>query len=108
MVEKQIKPEYLKMAFMEEAINASIKDVIKHHEDKKFIGQPYDLSDEKKEDILILTYKLDTYPEVEVKNDSWRNLAVSAVNTSITQEEIDQALTNLIKQYADYSDAESI
>lgn len=108
MVEKQIQPEYLKMAFMEEAINASIKDVIKNHEDKKFIWQPYDLSDEKKGDILVLTYKLDTYPEVEVKNDGWKKLAVSPVDTAVTQEETNQALTNLTKQYADYIDAESI
>lgn len=108
MVEKQIQPEYLKMAFMEESINASIKDIIKNHEDKKFIGQPYDLSDEKKGDLLILTYKLDTYPEVEVKNDSWKKLAVSPVDTSVTPEEIDQALTNLTKQYADYADAQVV
>ena len=48
MVEKQIQPEYLKMAFMEETINASIRTIIKEHEDKKFIGQPYDLNEDKK------------------------------------------------------------
>jgi trigger factor len=108
MVEKQIQPQYLKMAYMEEVVNASIKSILKEHEDKKFIGQPYDLSDEKKEDLLVLTYKLDTYPEVEVKNDGWKKLTVAAVDTAVTKDEITQALQNLAKQYADYSDAESI
>jgi hypothetical protein len=48
MVEKQIQPQYLKMAFMEESINASIKAILKEHADKQFIGQPYDINEEVK------------------------------------------------------------
>jgi trigger factor len=108
MVEKQIKPEYLKMAFFEEAVNASIRAMLKEHEDKKFIGQPYDLNEEKKWDILIITYKLDSYPEAEVKNADWKKLSIPAINTSVTKEEVTQAISNLQKQYAEYKDADSI
>lgn len=108
MVEKQIQPEYLKMAFLEEALNASIKTIIKDHADIQFIGQPYDLNQEEKEGTLTLTYKLDTYPEVAVKNDGWKKLAISPVDTTVSKDEVEQAITNLKKQYADYKDADSI
>lgn len=108
MVEKQIQPQYLKMAYMEEAVNASIKSILKEHEDKKFIGQPYDLNDEMKWETLVITYKLDTYPEVDVKNDGWKKLSVSPVESGATKEEVNQALSNLSKQYADYKDADAI
>jgi FKBP-type peptidyl-prolyl cis-trans isomerase (trigger factor) len=108
MVEKQIQPEYLKMAFIEEAINASIKTILKEHEDKKFIGQPYDLNQEQKGDLLIITFKIDTYPEVDVKNDGWKKLAVAPIDTAVTNDEVEKAISNLQKQYADYSDAQSI
>ncbi len=108
MVEKQIQPQYLKMAFMEESINASIKSLLKEHADKQFIGQPYDINEEKKWDSLILTYKIDTYPQAEVKNDGWKKLTVEAVDKTVTQEEVSKAVTNLSKQYADYKDADSI
>lgn len=108
MVEKQIQPEYLKMAFMEEIVNASIKSILKEHEDKKFIGQPYDLHEEKKWDILVMTFKLDTYPEVNVDNDWWKKLAISPVDTTVEKDEVQKALSNLTKQYADYKDADQV
>ncbi len=108
MVEKQIKPEYLKMAFFEEAVNASIKSLLKDHGDTKFIGQPYDLNEEKKWDILMITYKLDSYPEAEVKNADWKKLTISPINTDVSADEVTQALSNLQKQYAEYTDAEKI
>jgi trigger factor len=108
MVEKQVKPEYLRMAFLEEALNASINDLIKTQEDKKFIGQPYDLHDEEKDSILTLTYKLDTYPETQVLNDSWKKLRIAKIDTAVTKDEEEQAYANLIKQYAEYADADTI
>ncbi len=108
MVEKQIKPEYLKMAFLEECLNASIKFMIKDHADMQFIGQPYDLNNEEKDDTIILTYKLDTYPEVTVKNADWKKLTINAIDTTVSKEETAQALNNLKKQYADYNEAEVI
>lgn len=108
MVEKQIQPEYLKMAFIEEAINASIKTILKEHTDKKFIGQPYDLNQEQKGDVLIITFKLDTYPEVDVNNDGWKKLAIAPIDTSVSSDEVEKAIANLQKQYADYTDADSI
>jgi trigger factor len=108
MVEKQIKPEYLRMAFLEEALNASINDIIKTQEDKKFIGQPYDLHDEEKDGVLTITYKLDTYPDTEVLNDDWKKLSIAKIDTAVTKEEEEQAYTNLIKQYAEYTDTDTI
>ncbi len=108
MVEKQIRPEYLKMAFLEEALNASIKVMIKEHADMQFIGQPYDLNNEEKGETMILTYKLDTYPEVTVKNADWKKLSIAAIDTAVTKEETQQALSNLSKQYADYQEADVI
>jgi trigger factor len=108
MVEKQIQPQYLKMGFMEEAINASIKSILKEHGNEKFIGQPYDINEEKKDDTLIITYKLDAYPEAEAKNDGWKKLSVSPIDTTVASDEVEKAMQNLQKQYADHKDVDSI
>lgn len=108
MVEKQIQPQYLKMAFLEEAINASIKIILKEHADKQFIGQPYDINQEEKGEMLVITYKLDTYPEVIVKNTDRKKLTIPAIDTTVDKKDTEQAITNLQKQYADYKDADVI
>ncbi|MEI7478422.1 MAG: trigger factor family protein [bacterium] len=108
MVEKQIKPEYLRMAFLEEILHKSLNDLMKDHDDKKFIGQPYDLKDEENGDTLVVTYKLDTYPEAEITNADWKKLTIAPVDTTVNEKEIEQAMSNLQRQYADYEDAETV
>ena len=108
MVEKQIKPEYLQMAIVEEIINESIKIIIKDHANIQFIWQPYEITPEDKDGGKVISYKLDVYPEVTVKNTTWEKLSIDPVDTFITKEDTEKAIDNLKRQYADYKEAEII
>jgi trigger factor len=108
MVEKQVQPEYLQMAFMEEVINHGIKTIVKEHADIHFIGQPYDLNPEEKDGHTLITFTLDTYPEVDVLNTEWKKLSMSAIATDVSDADVDQAILNLQKQYAEYKDTEIV
>lgn len=108
MVEQQIKPEYLQMAIVEEIINDSIKGVIKDHANIQFIGQPYDITPEDKDGGKVISYKLDVYPEVVEKNANWKKLTIDPIDTTISPEDTQQAISNLQRQYADYKDADEI
>lgn len=108
IVEKNIKPEYMQMAMYEEVINKALQKVVKENEKIQFIGQPYDLNDTKDDKGWTITFKLDVYPEVEVKDKKWEDLHVHAIDTEATAEEEANALNNLARQYADYQDTDTI
>lgn len=108
IVEQNIKPEYMQMAMYEEVINKALQKVVKENEKIQFIGQPYDLQDTKDEKGWTITFKLDVYPEVEVKDNKRESLHVHAIEATATAEEKENAFTNLRRQYADYQDADTI
>ena len=108
IVEKNIKPEYMQMAMYEEVINKALQKVVKENEKIQFIGQPYDLQDKKENDVWTITFKLDVYPEVEVKDKKWESIHIHAIDTAPTAEEEANALNNLRRQYADYQDTDTI
>jgi trigger factor len=108
MVEKQVQPEYLNMAFMEEVINQGIKTLVKDHTDIHFIGQPYDLQPSDTDGKTVITFTLDTYPEVDVVNADWKKLSMAAIATDVTDTEVAQAVLNLQKQYAEYKDTDTV
>lgn len=108
IVEKNIKPEYLQMAMYEEVMNKALQKVVKENENIQFIGQPYDLQDKKADDIWTITFKLDVYPEVDVKDKKWQSLKIDPIDAAPTAEEEANALNNLARQYADYQDADTI
>ncbi len=108
IVEKNIKPEYLQMAMYEEAINKTLQKIVKENEKIQFIGQPYDLQDKKEEKEWTITFKLDVYPEVEVKDKKWASIKMDTIDTAPTAEEKENALNNLRRQYADYQDTDTI
>lgn len=109
IVEKQIKPEYLEMAIVEEIINDSIKYILKEHADIQFIGQPYEINEGTKDDQWrSLTYKLDVYPDIEVKDNKWEKLTIDPIDTTIGKDEAEKAIENLQRQYAEYKDADEI
>lgn len=108
IVEKKIRPEYLEIALYEEVIHAGTKEIINANQEIKFIGNIYDLHRTEKDDASIFTFKLDVYPEVTVKNDKWNKLTISKIDAEPTQEEIDQTLSNLQKQYASYEETDTV
>jgi trigger factor len=108
IVEKNIKPEYMQMAMYEEVLNKTLQQVVKENEKIKFIGQPYDLQDNKDDKWRVITFKIDVYPEVEVKDSKWKSAHVHTIETKPTAEEEANALMNLRRQYADYKDVDAI
>lgn len=108
MVEKQVQPEYLTMGIYEEVINHGIKKLLDENKEIRFIGNPYDIKDVKKDDEVTFTFKLDVYPEVVVKNADWKKLSINAIDTQVTEQEIQQTIENLQRQYAEYKDADEI
>lgn len=55
-----------------------------------------------------MTMKLDIFPQVEVLNNDREKEQLPEIKSAATQEEIDNALISLKKNYADYQDADTI
>jgi len=108
MVEQNVKPEYLKVWIYEEAIHEWIEKVINENPDIKFIWQIYDLNQNEENDKVLLTFKLDVYPEVETKNDNWKIYEAKPIDDSVEAKEIDDAILNIKRQYAEYKEVENV
>jgi trigger factor len=108
MVEQQVNPMYIEMGVIEEGVNASIQQVIAEHKDLSFIGQIYDLDRKDNDDITTVSYKLDVYPQITAKNDTWKSMGLFPVNPNVSTEELEDSFKNLQRQYADYQEASMI
>ena len=108
IVAQNIKPEYMQMAMYEEVINKALQNVIKDNANIQFIGQPYDLNDTKDENNRTITFKLDVYPDAEVKDKKWESIHIHDIDEKPTAEEEANARNNLRRQYADYQDTDTV
>ena len=108
LVEENIKPEYFTMGVFEDLVNKGLQTLLKANPTLRFIGEPYDLKQDKKGEETTVTLKLDIFPEVEVKGDEWKKLSMPKITAEATQDEIDDSLLRLKKNYADYVDAEVV
>lgn len=108
MVKKEINPIYLDMDILNDIINQSINQVLDENKTIKFIGEPYGLERDNKEGETILRYKLDIYPDVEVSNDNWKSMSVEKIDAHISDQEVEEALVGLKKQYATYVDSDIV
>lgn len=106
MIMEKLNPEYVEMWVYEKLINEWLKAILDENKDIKFIWEPYDLDkDDAKKTISV---KLDIYPEVEVKDDKWKRNKMKKIESKATDAEVDEALLNLKKNYADYQDTDKI
>jgi trigger factor len=108
VVEKFVKPEYIKAWIYEYAINDGIKKIMKENPDLKFIWAIYDLQEKEENWKVILTFKIDVYPEVEVLNDNWKAVKVEKFDENVSEEEINKVLDQLKLQYAEYKDGDIV
>lgn len=109
MVEERVSPEYLKVAMYEEALHANTGKLLQEHADKKFIGQMYDLRiDDAKPEAINLLFTLDVYPEIEQKDTKREKVTAPAINAEASDAEIEETMTNLKRQYASYTKADSV
>ncbi|MDR0860259.1 MAG: hypothetical protein LBO09_04760 [Candidatus Peribacteria bacterium] len=106
LVEKNVQPEYLNMSIVEHIANHGIQSAVTEHPEIRFIGEPYDYSQDEKEGITTIKLKLDIYPEIEIKKDSWKSETIKPITVKVEKKDIEDAITNLRKNYADYQDTE--
>ena len=106
LVMEKLNPEYIEMWVIESLMNEWLKAILDENKDLKFIWEPYDLDkDDAKKTISV---KLDIYPEVEVKDDKWKKNKMKKIDSKATDAEVEDALINLKKNYADYVDTDKI
>jgi len=108
MVREKVNEQYVTIAIYEELINKGIQEILAENKDARLIGEPYDINQEKKDDTIIITFKLDTYPEVEIKNTKREKISVAKIDTKPTKEDMDNAVMQLKKNYADYKDSDTL
>jgi len=104
-IKKRINNEYLQWAIYEQAINNALKDVVKEYQ---LIWQIYDLNNEKKWDDTIISFKVDKYPEVEVKNNNYDSVTPILPDETVNKEDIEKAIKWLQTQFAEYEDVENV
>ncbi len=106
LIEEKLNPEYIEMWTYEELINKWLHEVLHENTDIKFIGEPYDLNKNEKENKL--SVKLDVYPEIQVLDDKRKSNKMNKIDTNATEQEVEDSLINLKKNYADYQDTDKI
>lgn len=108
LVEEHIQPQYISLSIYEYLINKWLQEVVTQESSIRFIGEPYDIKQDKQWDDTVVSLKLDIFPEVIVKDSSWDKLSINKISPQATKEEIDEALLRLKKNYADYKDCDMI
>ncbi len=108
IVEKNVDPQYFEMAVTEHIINHALQHILEENSDIKFIGEPYGYNQNKKDDETTVTIFLDVYPEVEIKKDDWKKETIKPISTKVEESEIEEALHNLKRNYADYQDTDKL
>ncbi len=108
MVKEKVSPQYITIGIYEELINTGIQEILADDKSAKFIGEPYDINQDQKDDKTIIMFKLDIYPEVEIKNTKREKVSIPAVDSKPTKEDMDNAVMQLKKNYADYKDTDTL
>ncbi len=108
LVEENIKPEYFTMGVFEHLVNDGLHAVLQANPELRFIGEPYDLKQDKKGDDTVVTLKLDFFPEVEIKGDEWKSLTMATITAEATKEDVEESILRLKKNYADYVDTDVV
>ncbi len=104
-IKKRINVEYLQWAIYEQAVNDALQDVVKEYQ---LIWEIYDINNEKKWDNIVITFKVDKYPVVEVKNENYKSVEPTLPDETVNEEDIEKAVKWLQTQFAEYKDVEKV
>lgn len=107
IVEENINPQYLLMAIYGEAVDRSLKQLIAEKPEYRLIGEPYDLHQEPKDDTLMITYKIDLYPQAEIKSENWTTLKPALVDTTVTEDDVQKMIDQLCREHTEYQNIDS-
>jgi trigger factor len=108
VVEKNTKPEYLSAGIYEHLINKGLQELIKEEPSLRLIGEPYEFKQTVNGDVTTVTFKLDIFPDVEILNKDREKETIRHIHPEAGAEEVENAITSLKKNYADYQDADSV
>ena len=108
MVEAKVDAWYLDMALNEHLINKAMHEMLNENTEIKFIGEPYGFDTKTEGENITVTFFIDTYPEVKVDGKKWESVKMDALSLESNEKEVEDALLNIQKNYADYKDAEAI
>lgn len=108
IVEQKVQPEYVNMAITEHLINKGLQELLSENPTIKFIGEPYAFDTKEDKGITTVTFSLDIYPEIEIKGKKWEGVKMDAISVEATEQEVEDSLLNIQKNYADYKDADLI
>ncbi len=106
LIEEKLNSEYVEMWIFEKLVNQWLQQVLEENSEMKFIWEPYDLQKDEKENKVSI--KLDIYPEIEVLDDKRKSNKMNKIETKATEQEVEDSLLNLKKNYADYQDTDKI
>lgn len=104
-IKKRINTEYLQWAIYEQAINDALKEAVKEYQ---LIWEIYDINNEKKWDNIVISFKVDKYPAVEVKNENYKSIEPALPDETVKEEDIERAVKWLQAQFAEYNDVEKV
>lgn len=108
MVEEKTNPAYIEMGILEEIVHTGTKKVIEENKNIKFIGNIYNLDRKEEDKNVNVSLHLDIYPEPKEENQTWKDIQPDTLDSTATDEEIQETIDNLRKQYADYQKADVI
>jgi FKBP-type peptidyl-prolyl cis-trans isomerase (trigger factor) len=52
--------------------------------------------------------KLDVYPQVEINDDTRKQEKIETIDIQVSQEEVNNAINSIKKNYADYQDTDTL
>lgn len=108
LVRNQLNPEYVKIWTFEKIINNWLHKLIEENPEMKFIWEPYDLDQKEEWEDKTIIFKLDLYPESEPKNDNRKKSKLTEIEIKVDEKEVEDAIKNLQKHYAEYIDSDEI
>jgi len=108
MVLEKVNPQYISIGMIEQLVNEGIKKILEENKDIKFIGEPFDLNQKQEKDNLVISFKLDVFPEIEIKDNKREKEKVNKIDTVVTEDEVNDAVENLKRNYAQYEETNEI
>ena len=107
-IRKKINPQYLQGAIYETVVNDVINELIKEWK-YQLIWNIYDFKVDNKDDgSAVVSFKIDVYPEVKVKNNNYESVEPQLPNFEVTEEELNKAIDGLKAQFAEYVDVDKV
>lgn len=102
---KKVNPQYLETAIYEFAVNDALKEL---NGEYQLIGQIYDVNPTWEWKIKWISFKVDLYPQVEVKDEKYKTVKPYLPDSKVSKEQKQAAMEWLQRQFAEYEDISKV